>query len=151
MEIRENFIEFSKIDIEDHQFEWLSLRLEREALDRPFSKMKADPDFEVDVLLQRCEVVKEFWKNPYTVLTILVLTVGKIYECKTSLQITDLNSNTTRNIENSVREYGFTGFPGLLALPFAPSLLNIGKSERVRYGLHMYFKETGMLPVDKQN
>lgn len=106
-------------------------------------------DNELNVVLPSCKMSKGFWENPYTLLTILGLTIGNIYECKTFIEVKDLKRGVVHSYETTTEYFGFTGLGAVIWGPFTGAILYSKKKNQVNSALYLYLKEKETLPLVK--
>jgi hypothetical protein len=99
--------------------------------------------------LQDCEMTRGFWKNPYTILSVLTLTafpIGNVYECKTILEVKLSGSKEKVRTETVTKYYHGTGLSAILWGPLNFTFFYFTKVDSAREATRIYLEQGDKAP-----
>lgn len=140
------FLQSTNVEIVDDQFVKSGAWLEKKDIISISDSGKKD--IEVKILLPECEMEKGFWENPYSILTILVLTLGNIYECKTIVELRELETDRVYSYKASTKIFGASGLAAIIRGPLYAFSIQQEKRTRINALLSRYMKEKN-IPIEE--
>lgn len=145
-----DFLQSANVEIVDGQFVKSGAWLEkRDIVSESTSGAEVTKkDIEIKILLPECKMIKGFWENPYSILTVLVLTLGNIYECETIVELTETETDRVYVYQTSTEVFGASGLVAIIRGPFYPFFIQKEKKTRINALLSNYMKEKDV-PVEE--